>query len=140
MKNDKTFAIVKPDAVAAGHIGKIISRFEEHGLKIIGARMVLLSSEQARSFYALHSHRPFFSELIEFMTSGPVVVLALEGENAVQRGREIIGNTNPAEAAEGTIRAEFGRSIDRNAVHGSDSPENAKQEMAFFFKPQETFI
>lgn len=140
MKNDKTFAIVKPDAVSSGNIGKIVSKFEEHELKVIGMRMILLSAEQARSFYAIHSHRPFFSELIEFMTSGPVVVLALEGENAVQRGRDIIGHTNPAEASPGTIRAEFGRSIDRNAVHGSDSPENAKQEMAFFFKPQETFI
>jgi len=139
MTVEQTLSILKPDAVAANHIGTIISRFEKQGLKIVAAKMVRLSTEQAKSFYAVHSHRPFFQELVSFMTEGPVLVMVLQGENAVERNRTLMGSTNPKEAEAGTIRADFAKSIDRNAVHGSDSPENAKIEISFFFKSQEIF-
>ncbi len=137
MPLERTLSIIKPDAVAKNVIGKIYSRFEDAGLRIVGARMLHLSREQAEGFYAVHKERPFFKDLVEFMTSGPVVVQVLEGENAVLKNREIMGATNPKEAAPGTIRADFAESIDANAVHGSDSQENAKIEIDFFFKPDE---
>lgn len=139
MSKEQTLSILKPDVVAAHQIGAILSRFEKAGLKIVAARMIHLSAEQARGFYAVHAHRPFFQELVTFMIEGPVLVLVLEGENAVAQNRTLMGATNPKEAAQGTIRADFAESIDRNAVHGSDSLENAKKEIAFFFKPQEVF-
>lgn len=134
MSVEQTLSILKPDAVAANQIGAILARFEKAGLKIVAARMLHLSSDQAKAFYAVHSHRPFFSELVAFMTEGPVLVLVLEGNDAVMKNRELMGATNPKEAAPGTIRADFARSIDKNAVHGSDSLENAKKEISFFFK------
>lgn len=139
MANQQTLSILKPDAVSANRIGDIIARFEKAGLKIVAAKMLHLSVEQARGFYAVHAHRPFFQELISFMVSGPVLVMVLEGENAVSRNRELMGATNPKEAAAGTIRADFAKTIDKNAVHGSDSAEAAAKEVAFFFKPQEIF-
>lgn len=137
MSVEQTLSILKPDAVAANQIGAILSRFEKAGLKIIAAKMLHLSADQAKAFYAVHSHRPFFSELVTFMTEGPALVLVLEGNDAVMKNRELMGATNPKEAAAGTIRADFARSIDKNAVHGSDSLENAKKEIPFFFKPSE---
>ena len=137
MAIEQTLSIIKPDAVANNHIGEIIARFEKQGLTIAAARMLHLTNEQAGEFYAIHKERPFFGELVAFMTSGPVVVMVLEGENAVMKNREIMGATNPQEAAEGTIRRDFAKSIDANAVHGSDSLENAKNEVAFFFKGNE---
>jgi nucleoside-diphosphate kinase len=137
MAIERTFSIIKPDAVAKNIIGKIYSRFEQAGLKIIAARMLHLTREQAEGFYAVHRERPFFNDLVEFMTSGPVMVQVLEGENAIVRNREIMGATNPQEAAEGTIRADFATSIDENAVHGSDGPDTAKEEIAYFFRPEE---
>lgn len=130
---ERTLSIIKPDAVADNKIGAICARFEEQGLRIVAAKRMQLSEAQAGQFYAVHSERPFFGELVEFMTSGPVLLQVLEGENAIARNREIMGATNPAEAAAGTIRADFARSIGENAVHGSDSPETAAQEIAFFF-------
>ena len=140
MTLEQTLSIIKPDAVGANSIGAILSRFEKAGLKIAAAKMLHLASEQAKAFYAVHAHRPFFSELVGFMITGPVLVMVLAGENAVLKNREIMGATNPKEAAPGTIRADFAKSIDKNAVHGSDSQENAKTEIAFFFKPQEIFV
>ena len=137
MAIERTFSIVKPDAVAKNVIGQIYNRFETAGLKIIASKMVHLSKEQAEGFYAEHSERPFFGALVEFMTSGPVMVQVLEGENAVVRNREIMGATNPAEAARGTLRADFANSIDENAVHGSDAPESAAREIAYFFAEEE---
>lgn len=137
MPIERTLSIVKPDAVAKNVIGKIYTRFEEAGLKIIGAKMLRLSREQAEGFYAVHKERPFFNDLVEFMTSGPVMVQVLEGEGAVAKNRELMGATNPKEAAPGTIRADFAESIDANAVHGSDSLENAKKEIEFFFTADE---
>lgn len=137
MTKERTLSIIKPDAVAANHIGAILSRFEKAHLKIVGAKMLHMTTEQAKGFYAVHAHRPFFLELVSFMTSGPVLILVLEGENAVAKNRELMGATNPKEAAAGTIRADFAKSIEANAVHGSDSKANAKQEIDFFFKPQE---
>ena len=134
---EKTLSIIKPDAVAKGVIGKIVDRFESNGLRIAAMKKVKLSAEDAGAFYAVHAERPFFGELVEFMTSGPVVVMILEGENAVAKNRELMGATNPAEAAPGTIRADFAKSIDANAVHGSDSLENAAIEMDFFFAKRE---
>lgn len=134
---EQTLSIIKPDAVSANQIGAILARLEKAGLKIVAAKMVHLTTEQAKSFYAIHAHRPFFAELVAFMTEGPILVSVLEGENAVAKNRAVMGATNPKEAAAGTIRADFGKSIDRNAVHGSDSLENAKKEIQFFFKPQE---
>jgi nucleoside-diphosphate kinase len=137
MTREQTLSIIKPDAVAANHIGNIIQRFEKEGFKIIGLKMLHLSLEQAKAFYAVHAHRPFFSELASFMSSGPVVVLALEAENAIQKYRALMGATDPRQAQEGTLRALYATSIDKNAVHGSDSPETAKQEVSFFFKANE---
>jgi len=139
MPKEQTLSILKPDAVGANHIGAILSRFEKAGLKIVAARMMHLTTEQAKAFYAVHAHRPFFQELVTFMTEGPVFVSVLEGDNAVMKNRDLMGATNPKEAAEGTIRADFAKSIDKNAAHGSDSVENAKNEVAFFFKQQEIF-
>jgi len=130
---ERTISIIKPDAVAKNVIGQIYSRFENAGLKIIAARMIHLSKEQAEGFYAVHKERPFFGDLVSFMTSGPVMVQVLEGENAVTANRDLMGATNPKNAAAGTIRADFADSIDENAVHGSDSLENAAIEIAFFF-------
>lgn len=134
---EKTLSIIKPDAVAKGFIGKIIDRFESNGLRIAGMKKLHLSKEQAQEFYAIHKDRPFYNSLVEFMTSGPVVVMVLEGENAVKKNRELMGATNPKEADKGTIRADFAESIEANAVHGSDSLENAKNEVAFFFDGRE---
>ncbi|GAA7258281.1 nucleoside-diphosphate kinase [Helicobacter cholecystus] len=128
-----TLSIIKPDAVAKGYIGKIIDRFESNGLRIAGIKKLHLTAGQAQEFYAVHKDRPFFEGLVSFMTSGPVVVMVLEGENAVFKNRELMGATNPKEAIKGTIRADFAQSIEANAVHGSDSLENAKIEIAFFF-------
>lgn len=139
MNYQQTLSIIKPDAVDACLIGKILSRFEKEGLKIVATKMVHLTVEQAKAFYAVHAQRPFYKDLVTFMSEGPVVVSVLEGENAVQKHRTIMGATNPQEALAGTIRADFAQSIDRNAVHGSDSLENAKKEIAFFFKPNELF-
>jgi nucleoside-diphosphate kinase len=134
MAVERTFSIVKPDAVAKNIIGEIYSRFEKAGLRIIAARMLHLSREQAEGFYAVHRERPFFGELVAFMTSGPVMVQVLEGENAIARNREVMGATNPRDAASGTIRADFAEEVTENAVHGSDGPETAAQEIGFFFK------
>ena len=133
MAVERTLSIIKPDAVAKNVIGEIYSRFEKAGLQIVAARMMHLSTEQAGEFYGVHKERPFFNDLVEFMTSGPVIVQTLEGENAIAKHREVMGATNPAEADAGTIRADFASSIDENAVHGSDAPETAAQEIAFFF-------
>lgn len=136
---EQTLSIIKPDAVGQNMIGNIIEYFEREGLCVIAARMMHLTEEQAKSFYAVHKDRPFFGELVEFMVSGPVLVMVLAGENAVARNREIMGATDPSKAAAGTIRADFATSIDRNAVHGSDSLANAKAEINFFFKSNEIF-
>ncbi|ENF1440797.1 nucleoside-diphosphate kinase [Campylobacter coli] len=134
---EKTLSIIKPDAVKKGVIGKILDRFESNGLRIAAMKKVQLSKEQAEAFYAVHKERPFFKDLVEFMISGPVVVSVLEGEGAVLKNRDLMGSTNPKEAQPGTIRADFAESIDANAVHGSDSLENAKIEIEFFFKSNE---
>lgn len=134
---EQTLSIIKPDAVASHHIGDIISRFEGKQLQVAAIKMVKLSKEEAGQFYAVHKDRPFYPELVNFMSSGPVVVMVLEGDNAVALNREIMGATDPAKASPGTIRADFAKSIGQNAVHGSDSLENAKSEIAFFFKPDE---
>ena len=133
MAIEQTFSIIKPDAVAKNIIGEIYSRFEKAGLKIVAAKMLHLSPEQAGEFYAVHKERPFYKDLVEFMTSGPVVVQVLEGENAIALNRELMGATNPQEAAAGTIRADFAETVDENAVHGSDGPDTAAAEIAFFF-------
>ncbi|MEW7980053.1 MAG: nucleoside-diphosphate kinase [gamma proteobacterium symbiont of Phacoides pectinatus] len=133
MAIERTFSIVKPDAVARNVVGEIYSRFERAGLKIVAARMLHLTREQAGEFYAVHKERPFYGELLDFMTSGPVMVQVLEGENAIARNREIMGATNPRDAAPGTIRADYAETVDENAVHGSDAPETAAAEIAFFF-------
>jgi len=137
MAIERTLAIIKPDAVAAGHIGEIISMIEQAGLRILAMKMKRLSRREAEEFYAVHRAKPFYSSLVAFMTEGPVVLLALEGDNAIQRWREVMGKTNPAEAAEGTVRRRFGTNIERNAVHGSDSPETASFEVPFFFPTAE---
>ncbi|EAH5804147.1 nucleoside-diphosphate kinase [Campylobacter coli] len=134
---EKTLSIIKPDAVKKGVIGKILDRFESNGLRIAAMKKVQFSKEQAEAFYAVHKERPFFKDLVEFMISGPVVVSVLEGEGAVLKNRDLMGATNPKEAQPGTIRADFAESIDANAVHGSDSLENAKIEIEFFFKSNE---
>lgn len=134
---EQTLSIIKPDATKKGVIGKIIDRFESNGLRIAAAKKVQLSVEDAKKFYEVHASRPFYNDLVEFMTSGSVVVMVLEGQNAVLKNRELMGATNPKEAAPGTIRADFAESIDANAVHGSDSLENAKIEIAFFFASRE---
>jgi len=133
MAIERTLSIIKPDAVAKNIIGEIYSRFEKNGLRIIAAHMMHLGKEQAEGFYAVHRERPFYKDLVEFMTSGPVIVQVLEGENAINKNRELMGATNPKEAAPGTIRADFATTVDENAVHGSDGPDTAKQEIAFFF-------
>ena len=130
MANERTLSIIKPDAVGGNNIGAIYSRFEDAGLKIVAAKMLHLDDEKAGGFYAEHKERPFYNDLVSFMTSGPVVVSVLEGENAIAKHREIMGATNPADAAEGTIRADFASSIDENAVHGSDSAESASREIS----------
>jgi nucleoside-diphosphate kinase len=139
MSNERTLSIIKPDAVAKNLMGAIIARFEKNGLRVAGAKMLHLSRMQAEQFYAVHKERPFFPALINFMSSGPVLVQVLEGNNAVAVNRNVMGATNPKDAAPGTIRADFADSIDHNAVHGSDAAETAKQEIAFFFKPEEIF-
>src|SRR6202171_5990398 len=139
MAIERTLSIIKPDAVAKNVIGQIYSRFENAGLKIIAARMVHLSRTDAEKFYAVHAERPFFRDLVEFMISGPVMVQALEGENAIAKNRELMGATDPKKADKGTIRADFADSIDANAVHGSDAPETAKIEVAYFFPACEVF-
>lgn len=133
----RTLSIIKPDAVAKNAIGEINTRFEKAGLKIIAARMLQLSKQQAEQFYGIHKERPFFQGLVSFISSGPVLVQVLEGENAISKNRELMGATNPKDAAPGTIRADFADSIDENAVHGSDGPDTAAWEISFFFKPEE---
>lgn len=137
MATERTFSIIKPDATKRNITGKIIAKLEEAGLRVVAQRRIQLTKEQAESFYGVHRERPFFNDLVAFMTSGPVVVQVLEGENAVARNREVMGATNPAEADEGTIRKEFAESIEANSVHGSDAPETAAEEIAFFFKEDE---
>ncbi|WP_150050295.1 MULTISPECIES: nucleoside-diphosphate kinase [Methylomonas] len=137
MAIERTFSIIKPDAVAKNVIGEIISRFEKNGLRIVACKMLQLSQEQAEGFYAVHKERPFFNDLVKFMISGPIVAQVLEGENAVAKNRELMGATNPKEAAPGTIRADFAVSIDENAVHGSDGQDTAAQEIAYFFSADE---
>lgn len=139
MSIERTLSIVKPDAVAKNVIGEIYSRFEKAGLKIIAAKMKHLSRAEAERFYAVHRERPFFNDLVGFMTSGPVMIQVLEGENAIARNRELMGATNPQDAEPGTIRADFAKSIDANAVHGSDAPETAAVEIACFFSEVEIF-
>lgn len=137
MAAERTLSIIKPDAVAKNLIGKIYSRFEDRGLRIVAAKMLHLSREQAGAFYAVHQERPFYNELVDFMSSGPVMVQVLEGEDAIDRHRQIMGATNPQEAAPGSIRADFAETVDENAVHGSDGPAAAGTEIEFFFKSDE---
>ncbi|MCK4934544.1 MAG: nucleoside-diphosphate kinase [Simkaniaceae bacterium] len=139
MSKEQTLSIIKPDAVMDNHIGDILQRFEKAGLKVIATKMLHLSKEIAEEFYAIHKERPFYNDLVSFMISGPVVVSVLEGEDAIAKNREIMGATNPAEAAPGTIRKDFAKSIDANAVHGSDAKETAAVEIPFFFKKEEVF-
>ncbi|MDG2236162.1 MAG: nucleoside-diphosphate kinase [Arenicellales bacterium] len=134
MAVERTFSIVKPDAVRRDLIGKITTRFEAGGLQVIASRMIQLTRVQAQEFYAVHRERPFYNDLVEYMTSGPVMVQVLEGENAITRNREIMGATNPVEAAPGTIRADFAESLEANSVHGSDGPDTAQEEIGFFFE------
>jgi nucleoside-diphosphate kinase len=133
----RTFSIIKPDATRRNLTGAVTQKLEEAGLRVVASKRIRMSQAQAEGFYAVHKERPFFGELVRFMTSGPVVVQVLEGEDAVKRNREVMGATNPKDAAEGTIRKTFAESIEANSVHGSDSDENAKIEIAFFFKPEE---
>lgn len=137
MSLERTLSIIKPDAVGTNRIGEIIARLEAAGLQVVAARMLHLDRAQAQGFYAVHKERPFYSDLVEFMTSGPVLVQVLEGEDAIARNREVMGATNPAEAAPGTIRADFAAGIERNAVHGSDGPDTARTEIDFFFSAGE---
>jgi nucleoside-diphosphate kinase len=137
MAIERTFSIIKPDAVAKNVIGQIVQRFEQAGLKIVASRMLKLTEQQAQGFYSVHKERPFYNDLVKYMISGPVIVQVLEGDNAIAKNRDVMGATNPAEAAPGTIRADFAESIEANSVHGSDGPETAKVEIAFFFKPDE---
>jgi len=139
MALERTLSIIKPDAVAKNVIGKIYSRFETNGLKVVAAKMMYLSEREAEGFYAVHRERPFFRDLVKFMVSGPVMVQVLEGENAIAKNRELMGATDPKKAAQGTIRADFAESIDANAVHGSDGPDTAKTEIAYFFPALEVF-
>ena len=137
MTSQRTLSIIKPDAVKRNIIGKIIQKFEDGGLSIIAQKRVLLTKEQAEAFYSVHKERPFYNDLVSFMTSGPVVVQVLEGDNAIQRNRDIMGATNPEDADSGTIRAEYALNIEANSVHGSDSEDNAVIEISFFFDPSE---
>jgi nucleoside-diphosphate kinase len=139
MAVERTLSIIKPDAVKKNVVGQIISRFEAGGLRVVAARMMHLSRAEAEGFYAVHRQRPFFRDLVEFMTSGPVLVQVLEGDNAIARNRELMGATDPKKAAKGTIRADFADSIDANAVHGSDAPDTARAEVAYFFPACEVF-
>ena len=139
MAVERTLSIIKPDAVAKNVIGEIYARFEKAGLNVVAARMMRLSRAQAEGFYAVHKARPFFKDLVDFMISGPVMVQVLEGEDAIQKNRDLMGATDPRKAAKGTIRADFADSIDANAVHGSDSPETAATEIAYFFPKQEVY-
>lgn len=136
-KTERTLSIIKPDAVGCNEIGAILSKFEEAGLTIVACKMMQLTNDQAGEFYAIHKERPFFGELVEFMTSGPILVQVLEGDDAIAKNREVMGATDPAKAEKGTIRHEFAKSVGENAVHGSDAPETAKTEIAFFFKENE---
>ena len=139
MAVERTLSIIKPDAVAKNVIGQILSRYEQAGLRIVGARMMYLSRGQAEGFYAVHKARPFFKDLVDFMTSGPVLIQVLESENAIQKNRDLMGATDPKKAAKGTIRGDFAQSIDANAVHGSDSSETATTEIAYFFPTLDIF-
>jgi nucleoside-diphosphate kinase len=139
MAIERTFSIIKPDAVAKNAIGAIVARFEAAGLKVIASRMAHLSRQEAEGFYAVHKERPFFKDLVDFMVSGPVVLQVLEGEGAILKNRDLMGATDPKKAAPGTIRADFAQSIDANAVHGSDAPETAAQEIAYFFPGSQVF-
>jgi nucleoside-diphosphate kinase len=139
MSLERTLSIVKPDAVGRGLIGEIIKRFESTGLKIVAAKLVHLTPERARMFYAVHKERPFFASLCTYMSSGPIFVSVLEGEGSIARNREIMGATDPAKATPGTIRKEWGKDVEQNAVHGSDGPDTAATEIAFFFRPDEIF-
>jgi nucleoside-diphosphate kinase len=137
MAIERTFSIIKPDATEGNITGKIIDKLESAGLRVVAQKRIRMTREQAEGFYAVHRERPFFRELVDFMISGPVVVQVLEGDNAVARNREVMGATNPKDAAPGTIRAEFARSVGENSVHGSDAPETAKEEIRFFFRDEE---
>jgi nucleoside-diphosphate kinase len=137
MPIERTFSIIKPDAVAANKIGPIVAKLEAAGLRVIASRLVRLTESQAKHFYAVHKERPFYNDLVKFMTEGPVVVQVLEGENAIAKNREVMGATNPEKAAAGTIRKEFATNVERNAVHGSDGPDTARDEIAFFFSTSE---
>ncbi|MCW9046610.1 MAG: nucleoside-diphosphate kinase [Gammaproteobacteria bacterium] len=137
MAIQRTFSIIKPDAVAKNVIGEIYNRFEKGGLRIVASKMLQLSKQQAEGFYAVHKERPFFNDLVSFMISGPVMLQVLEGENAIARNRELMGATNPADAEAGTIRADFAETVDENAVHGSDAPETAAEEIKYFFSDDE---
>lgn len=137
MARERTFSIIKPDAVERNIIGQILSRFENNGLSVVASKMLRLTVEQARGFYAEHEGRPFYDDLVAYMTSGPVVVQVLEGEDAIAANRRLMGATNPKDAEPGTIRADFAESVEANAVHGSDSPTSAEREIAFFFEPSE---
>ena len=139
MSVERTLSIIKPDAVARGLIGAVLNRFEAAGLKIVAAKLVRLTPERAQSFYAVHRQRPFFAGLCAYMSSGPIFVSVLEGDNAIAKNREIMGATDPAKAAAGTIRKDWGRDVEQNAVHGSDGPDTAAEEIAFFFRPDEIF-
>ncbi len=139
MSVETTLSIVKPDAVERNYIGEILRRFEAAGLRIIAGKLIRLTPEQARAFYAVHKERPFFASLCAYMSSGPIFVSVLEGEDAISKNREIMGATDPAKAAAGTIRKDCGRDVEANAVHGSDGPETAASEIAFFFRPEEVF-
>ena len=133
MSLQRTFSIIKPDAVAAGQAGEILAMIQQAGFKVLGLRMTSLSEKQAQGFYAVHKERPFFAGLVQFMTEGPIIVMALEREDAIRKLREVMGATNPANAAEGTVRKRFAANIERNCIHGSDAPETAEQELRFFF-------
>jgi len=133
MSVERTFSIIKPDAVAAGQAGEILAMIQQAGFKVLGLRMTSLSEKQAQGFYAVHKERPFFAGLVQFMTEGPIIVMALEREDAIRKLREVMGATNPANAAEGTVRKRFAANIERNCIHGSDAPETAEQELRFFF-------
>jgi nucleoside-diphosphate kinase len=137
MSRERTLSIIKPDAVRKNVIGKILDRFETAGLKVIACKMLLLTQDQAKEFYAIHKGKAFFQDLVEYMISGPVVIQVLEGENSIQRNRQVMGATNPRDANPGTIRADFAESVQENAVHGSDGPETARNEIAFFFRDDE---
>ena len=139
MKSERTLSIIKPDAVGKNHIGEIISCFENQGLRVVAAKMKHLTKDDAEGFYAVHQSRPFFKDLVSFMTTGPVLIMVLEGENAILKNRDIMGATDPKKAAPGTIRSKFASTIDENAVHGSDSAENAKIEIGYFFSDNELF-